>query len=150
MDPETLQRITAADLRLVAAAKDVKVLSSLAWPARLLEEFLKHWRSNNPRLPEPPRARPRLDDNADELHAVMADCDLDEPIGRYMYRTAHSYVTAVRMVDRVGTPEFTQRSIELYGAPGDRIAAAALRAGVCAGGRAAAGGEPARHRPAAV
>jgi uncharacterized protein (TIGR02421 family) len=121
MDPETLKRITTADRRLVAAAKDVKVLSSLAWPARLLEEFLQHWHRANPRLPEPPRARPRFDDTADELHAVMADCDLDEPVGRYMYRTAHSYVTAVRMVDRMGTPEFTQRSIELYGAPGDRI-----------------------------
>ena len=121
MDQETLQRITAADSRLVAAAKDLKVLSILAWPARLLDEFLKHWRGANPRLPEPPRPRLRLDDNTDELLAVMAACDLDEPIGRYMYRTARSYVTAARMVERVGTPEFTRRSIELYGAPGDRI-----------------------------
>ena len=121
MDSDSLQRITAADGRLVAAAKDVKVLSQLAWPARLLEEFLQHWKSHNPRLPEAPRHRVHFNDNVDELNAVMAACDLDEPIGRYLYRTARSYVTAARMVERIGTPEFTQRSIELYGAPGDRI-----------------------------
>ncbi len=121
MDSDTLQRITAADGRLVQAAKDVKVLSQLAWPARLLEEFLQHWKSHNPRLPEPPRQRVHFNDNCDELSAVMAACDLDEPIGRYLYRTARSYVTAARMVERMGTPEFTRRSVELYGAPGDRI-----------------------------
>ncbi len=121
MDAQNLERIRLADGRLVEAAKDVKVLSQLAWPARLLEEFLRHWKAKNPRLPEAPRARAQFGDNADELRAVMAACDLDEPIGRYLYRTARSYVTAVRMVERVGTPEFTQRSIELYGAPNDRI-----------------------------
>jgi hypothetical protein len=52
----TLQQIAAADARLVEAAKDVKVLSYLAWPARLAEEFLAHWRAGDPRLPEPPRS----------------------------------------------------------------------------------------------
>ncbi len=121
MDTETLQRISAFDARLVAAARDVKVLSQLAWPARLLNEFLEHWKQHNPRLPEPPRARTQFSANVDELRAVMAACDLEEPIGRYLFRTARSYVTAARMVERVGTPEFTQRSIELYGAPRDRI-----------------------------
>ena len=121
MDAETLQRISAADARLVAAAKDVKVLSHLAWPARLLMEFLEHWKAHNPRLPDPPRARLHFGANVDELRAVMDGCDLDEPIGRYLFRTARSYVTAARMVERIGTPEFTQRSIELYGAPHDRI-----------------------------
>lgn len=121
VDPETLQRISASDARLVEAAKDVKVLSHLAWPARMLTEFLEHWKVHNPRLPDPPRARLQFAANVDELRAVMDACDLDEPIGRYLYRTARSYVTAARMVERIGTPEFTQRSIELYGAPKDRI-----------------------------
>jgi len=121
VDPETLQRISASDARLVEAAKDVKVLSHLAWPARMLTEFLEHWKVHNPRLPDPPRARLHFAANVDELRAVMDACDLDEPIGRYLYRTARSYVTAARMVERIGTPEFSQRSIELYGAPKDRI-----------------------------
>jgi uncharacterized protein (TIGR02421 family) len=121
MDPETLQEIAAADARLVAAAKDVKVLSHLAWPARLAEEFLARWQAGDPRLPEVPRPRYQFDRNIAELRAVMDECDLEEPIGRYLLRTARSYVTAARMVERIGTPEFTQRSIELYGAPGDRI-----------------------------
>lgn len=121
MDVGNLERIKSADGRLVAAAKDVKVLSHLAWPARLLEEFLRRWKERNPRLPEPPRTRVQFSGNVDELRAVMADCDLEEPVGRYMFRTARSYVTAARMVERMGTPEFTRRSIALYGAPGDRI-----------------------------
>jgi len=121
MDPETLQEIAAADARLVAAAKDVKVLSHLAWPARLAEEFLARWQAGDPRLPEVPRPRYQFDRNIAELRAVMDECDVEAPIGRYLLRTARSYVTAARMVERIGTPEFTDRSIELYGAPRDRI-----------------------------
>ncbi len=121
MDPETLQEIAAADARLVDAAKDVKVLSHLAWPARLADEFLARWQAGDPRLPEVPRPRFQFDHNIAELRAVMDECDVDEPIGRYLLRTARSYVTAARMVERIGTPEFTDRSIELYGAPRDRI-----------------------------
>jgi uncharacterized protein (TIGR02421 family) len=121
MDPDTLQQIAAADARLVEAAKDVKVLSYLAWPARLAEEFLAGWRAGDPRLPAAPREPHRFDHNIDELRAVMDECDVGEPIGRYLLRTARSYVTAARMVERIGTAEFTDRSIELYGAPRDRI-----------------------------
>lgn len=121
MDPETLQQIAAADARLVEAAKDVKVLSHLAWPARLADEFLARWQAGDPRLPEPPRQAHSFDRNIGELRAVMDECDVQEPIGRYLLRTARSYVTAARMVERIGSAEFTERSIELYGAPRDRI-----------------------------
>lgn len=121
MDPETLQQIAAADARLVEAAKEVKVLSYLAWPARLAAEFLARWHAGDPRLPEVPQRGRRFDANIAELRAVMDECDPGEPIGRYVLRTARSYVTAARMVERIGTPEFTERSIELYGAPRERI-----------------------------
>jgi uncharacterized protein (TIGR02421 family) len=121
MDPDTLQQIAAADARLVEAAKDVKVLSYLAWPARMAEEFLAGWKAGDPRLPAPPTQAHRFDRNIGELRAVMDECDVEEPIGRYLLRTARSYVTAARMVERMGTAEFTDRSIELYGAPRDRI-----------------------------
>ena len=121
MDVGELERIRSADGRLVAAAKDVKVLSHLAWPARLLEEFLHRWKSKNPRLPEPPRSRTQFSANIDELRGVMADCELDAPVDRYLFRTARSYATAARMVEAIGTPGFTRRSVALYGAPTDRI-----------------------------
>lgn len=121
MDRVTLQQIAAADARLVAAAKEVKVLSHLAWPARLAAEFLAHWRAGDPRLPEAPLRAQRFDGNVAELRALMDECDADEPIGRYLLRTARSYVAAARMVERIGTAEFTDRSIELYGTPRDRI-----------------------------
>lgn len=121
MDDGTLQQIAAADARLVEAAKDVKVLSHLAWPARLAEEFLARWQAGDPRLPEVPHEPHRFDRNIGELRAVMDECDAGEPIGRYLLRTARSYVTAAEMVERIGTAEFTERSIALYGAPTDRI-----------------------------
>jgi uncharacterized protein (TIGR02421 family) len=126
MDPETLRQIADADARLVEAAKDVKVLSHLAWPARLAGEFLARWQAGDPRLPAPPRQGLRFDRNIGELRAVMDECDVGEPIGRYLLRTARSYVTAAEMVERIGTPEFTAASIELYGAPRDRIGPTAV------------------------
>ena len=46
-----LQRYTELDAKLVEAARNIKVLSSLGWPARHYDEFMQGWLSGNPTLP---------------------------------------------------------------------------------------------------
>ena len=117
----TLERFASLDARLVEAAKDVKVLSQLSWPASVGAEFLAAWHAGDPRLPriEPRRARFSRDSGA--LAAIMDECDRDHPVGRFLYRTARSYSVAAAMIEASGTPEFTARSLELYGGPQDRV-----------------------------
>ena len=44
-------RIRELDARVVRAARDIKVLSAIAWPASSVEEFLAGWQAGNPRVP---------------------------------------------------------------------------------------------------
>ena len=60
VDP-TLERMSQLDRRLVAVAGSIKVLSEIAWPAGIAQQFLVGWRRGRPALPEiiTPSRRPR-------------------------------------------------------------------------------------------
>lgn len=103
------------------AASEVRVLSRLTWGEAPVERFLRGWRAGNPRLPEVELEAPDLDDVRAELDAVAAAADPDDPLQAFVRDTAQSYSTAVRMLDSMGTPAFTELSVELYGRPGDGV-----------------------------
>lgn len=117
----TLERFAELDARLVEAAKDVKVLSQLAWPASVAEQFLERWHAGEPVLPRVKERRGSFGRQIAALRDVMAACDLGHPVGRFLYRTARSYVWAAEMMQAVGTAEFTARSLDLYGGPADPV-----------------------------
>ena len=116
-----LERLTELDDRLVRAAREIKILSRLTWPDEVRRAFLDGWQAGRPRLPEV--APPRIDhrDALLEIGAIVSACDRGHPIGRYIERTARSYVTAARMLESAGTPAFTELSADLYGLPGHTI-----------------------------
>ena len=117
-DPE-LARFADLDRRLVEAARPIRILGNLNWPARVYDEFVRGFKAGRPALPRV--EYPRLDfaDNIRELRAVAAACDRSHPVGDYVGRTAESYVTAGRMLESLGTGLFTELSAALYGRPGD-------------------------------
>ncbi len=125
MDRE-LQHHAELDRRLVEAAKPIKILSHLEWPARAYHEFVKGWRAGRPALPVVETPKLEFAESARELRAVADGCDASHPVGRYVRDTAESYITAARMLESTGTPAFTQLSGELYGRPGDGFGAGGL------------------------
>lgn len=116
-----LARFAELDQRLVAAASGVKVLSRLTWPNHVAAEFLLHWEAKRPRLPDVSYPHFDFERNIAELRAVADLCDLSHPVGRYIARTARSYITAARMLENIGSPAFTELSAALYGKPDDPI-----------------------------
>jgi hypothetical protein len=139
-----LEQFADLDGRLVDAAKDIKVLSQLAWPAHVGAEFLASWHAGDPRLPavEPPRVR--FDSNIRALASIMRECDRDHPVGRYLYRTARSYKLAAAMIEQAGTPEFTVVLAPMDGEAGFAIVVGDAGGGLDGGGGVAAGvgGQP--------
>jgi len=121
-----LERYAHLDLRLVEAAKSIRILSHLEWPARAYHEFLRGWKAGRPGLPVV--AIPKLDfaESVRELRGVADGCDASHPVGRYVKDTAESYITAARMLESAGTPAFTNLSGELYGRPGGGFGAGGL------------------------
>jgi uncharacterized protein (TIGR02421 family) len=112
-----LARFADVDRRLVALAKEIKILSALAWPPEALESFLERWRAGDPRLPTVDLPRGDHREAIAGLRQVIADCDREHPVGRYLARTARSYLLAAEMLTEIGGPGFTARSLELYGGP---------------------------------
>lgn len=119
-DP-ALAKLAEFDGRLVAAAKGVRVLAFLDWPPSVREAFLKSWASGDPELPR--HDYPKVDFSKEtlELKEIAYGVDRQHPVGRYVYETAKSYMTAASMLQNVGTPAFTATSVDLYGKPGDRL-----------------------------
>lgn len=120
MDP-VLTKALQLDARLVDAARSVKVLSSLAWPEAEATKFLAGWRKGKAKLPDPSLPKARLGEVVKEFEAIAAQADAQDPLHRFLQRTARSYALAARMLGRVGTLEFTELSTELYGRPTDPI-----------------------------
>lgn len=116
-----VKRALELDARLVETAQKVKVLSSLAWPEAEATRFLAAWRKGKPRLPDVPPPTRELGGAVREFEAIAAECDRDDPLHRFIQRTARSYGMAARMLEATGTGTFTELSAELYGRPSDFI-----------------------------
>src|SRR5690606_17690574 len=71
-------------------------------------------------LPEVAVAPPDHGATIAALTRLAARCDRRDPLERWLARSAASYATAATMIAAVGTPDFTARSIALFGRPDDR------------------------------
>src|SRR6478735_2255029 len=111
------KKIKELDDQVVSHSKKIKVLKAISWPANSEEEFLKGWRKGNAVLPKVQFQRKDLSEEISKLDAVVAKCDQDNPIEKFLAETAGSYADAGRMLNHVGTPEFTTYSCRIYGRP---------------------------------
>jgi uncharacterized protein (TIGR02421 family) len=118
-----LDKHVEIDEAIVRAAKDIKVLSRLAWPAETMATFLDDWERGKPRLPRV--EYPGSDDlNAPARALAQAAKTLesfDDPIADYLGQTALSYLSLCELLARVGTESMVDFSRVLYGFPGDRL-----------------------------
>jgi uncharacterized protein (TIGR02421 family) len=114
MDEKKIQKLDAA---LVQASKKIKVLKALAWPAEAEEKFLQGWKQNNPTLPVIKLAIPEVSESIRELDIITAQCDQEQPVEKFLAETSASYANAGRMLQSIGTTDFTRYSINIYGRP---------------------------------
>ena len=117
----TLDRYTGLDRRLVAAAKGIKLLSAVSWPASVQSIFLENWHAGRAQLPVVAYPRSDFARAREELASIEREADAQHPIGDYLRRTAQSWRVAADLLDAVATPDVTRCSIELFGRPGDRL-----------------------------
>jgi uncharacterized protein (TIGR02421 family) len=116
-----LQRHIDLDARLVAAVGSVRMLSAVAWPARVREEFIAAWHRGQPTLPEVSYREFDFSDVHAELAAIHDAADADHPLGDYLRRNALSYQIACDLLHSLGSTEVSLHSERLFGRPGDRL-----------------------------
>lgn len=111
------------DKKIVNAAKNIKILSRLSWPAEKMLSFLAGWRGGNPTLPDIEYSVTNdLVESVRSLSQVeKALRTFDDPLARYLRKTAASYLTLCDLLQSVGTDAMTKFSRSLYGSPGDLL-----------------------------
>lgn len=114
---QRLERIGELDRAVVKASAPIKILSQLGWPKDSSAAFLAGWRAGRPELPKVTLLVPSYSQEIEALESIAAACDRSDPLAAYIHVTAQSYVTAARMLEGIGTPEFTRHCTTLYGAP---------------------------------
>lgn len=107
-------RYRAAAQILHDAAKPMRVLSALAWPGELRDEFLA---GGAQRLPEPTYEPVDIAPVIDAADAARALLRPGTVVDDWLGREADSIESAIRMLAARGTPEFFEHSRTLYGVP---------------------------------
>ena len=111
------QKIEQLDNALLSASKNVRVLSTLAWPGGVEEKFLEGWHKGKAQLPTIHIQSPDLRQSVSILNAIVQKCDQKDPVEKFLAETALSYAHAGNMLMNVGTTEFTRYSSLIYGRP---------------------------------
>lgn len=114
MTTTSADRYRSAARTLHDVAKPMRVLSRLAWPARIREDFLA---GGGDALPRPDYPRFDASPTTDALHAARRLLEPGSAIDDWLLRECQAIESTARMLAAVGTPEFHELSGTLYGRP---------------------------------
>jgi uncharacterized protein (TIGR02421 family) len=111
----------ALDARLVAAAKGIRLLSLVSWPADSQQAFLERWARGHAALPKIEYPRYDFGDACREFDAICTEADADHPLGHYLIDAARNWTLAAQLLESLGTPRVTALSVELFGRPDEPL-----------------------------
>jgi uncharacterized protein (TIGR02421 family) len=109
------------DARMEKTVRDIRILQSVSWHQSIQQKFLADWRSGIKKLPEVAYEQEQHGETRAELQQISDAADDDHPLGRYVQRTANSWITATHLLESLGSAALTQHSVKLYGRPGDAL-----------------------------
>ena len=109
------------DHRLVEAARGLRLLSLVSWPASLQAPFLASWSAGKPELPKVEYPKHDFSAVRRELEAIADAADPGHPIGNYLIQSAHSWDLAAELLESLGTSRVTELSKQLYGRPDEPL-----------------------------
>jgi uncharacterized protein (TIGR02421 family) len=119
MTNSRLAKTIEHDALLVETVQPIKILNALTWPREAEARFLEGWRAGRPELPVVQLKQQDFRKEIEILEGIQSKCDRGHPLDNLIFKTARSYTSAARMLGAIGTPDFTNYSIELYGKPND-------------------------------
>ena len=102
---------------MVAAARQLRLLTLASWPASVQDAFLARWQRGNASLPQYAYPRHDFSDAKRELAAVAQQADPAHPIGRYLIDCAQNWTIAADLLEALGTSAVSVHSQRLFGSP---------------------------------
>jgi len=109
-----LDSAKSAAAALNVAAKDMRVLSSLAWDNGMRDPFLKRGV-----MPNPEYASVDTSNAREAIASARGFIDGDHVVMAWLGRLCETLTTTANLMDTRGTPEFFTHSAALYGQPTD-------------------------------
>ena len=107
----------ALDARMAKAARGIRLLSLVSWPAREQQTFLADYARGQAKLPAHQYPKHDFSDARREFEAIIAAADPAHPLGIYLIESAQSWALAAELLEHLGTPRVAELSIALFGKP---------------------------------
>ena len=107
----------ALDARMAKAAKSIRLLSLVSWPASEQQTFLADYARGRAKLPAHQYPKHDFSDARREFEAIIAAADPAHPLGIYLIESAQSWALAAELLEHLGTPRVAELSIALFGKP---------------------------------
>ena len=107
----------ALDARMAKAARAIRLLSLVSWPASEQQSFFADLDRGNARLPAHQYPRHDFSDARREFEAIIAAADPAHPLGIYLIESARSWAVAAELLENLGTSRVTDLSVVLFGKP---------------------------------
>ena len=117
MDAAEVAKYAALDARMVRAARGLRLLHLVSWPARVQDAFLAQWRAGKPALPQNEYPKHDFAESRRELEAVAAEADPSHPLGQYLQESAQAWSIAAQLLESLGTPRVGALSSAAAAAP---------------------------------
>ena len=107
----------ALDARMAKAARAIRLLSLVSWPAGEQQAFLADFARGQARLPAHQYPKHDFSDERREFDAIAAAADPAHPLGVYLIESARSWAVAAELLENLGSPRVTELSVALFGKP---------------------------------
>ena len=111
----------ALDARMVKAARGIRLLIMVSWPAVEQQTFLACYERGEYALPRHEYPKYDFTEARRELADVEKAADPDHPLGHYVCDSARSWGIACELLENLGTPKVTEHSIRLFGRPDEAL-----------------------------
>ena len=118
--PDVLHH-AALDTRMVKAARGLRLLHFVSWPAHEQHQFLEAYARGIAKLPQHQYPKHDFSEARRELDAIAAEADHDHPLGHYICDSARSWSVAAELLESLGTPAVTTHSVTLFGRPDEPL-----------------------------
>ena len=107
----------ALDARMAKAAKGIRLLSLVSWPASEQQTFLADYAQGRAKLPVYQYPKHDFSDARRELAAIAAAADPTHPLGIYLIESAQGWQHAAELLEQLGTARVAELSVALFGTP---------------------------------
>jgi len=90
--------------RMAKAARGIRLLSLVSWPASEQQTFLAEFAHGRARLPAHEYPKHDFSDARREFEAIIGAADPAHPLGIYLVESARSWSVAAELLENLGTP----------------------------------------------